>query len=495
MSSYIVALTMDWQGTKAAVFGSDLKQTAMAFEESSVLSPEPGQAIQEPEDLVSSAKRVIRRALEDAGISAQDVAAVGLSGEMGGFLGVDKDGRAMTAYVTPQDTRSAKYVDLMRAKDGREIIKLSGGPAGTQGAQVLWWKQEEEHTYFDIAKFVTGYAYVGMQMCGLNADQAFYDYTGFAESGFGDAVYKCWSPDILHAFHLSEDKFPKVVAPTDVIGEVTAEFAQESGLAAGTKVVAGCVTAAAGLLGAGITKPGCLGQFTGSLSLVAGVTKEHKPDEQNGAVLMMRVPVGDSWYAMASTSGSGLAERWFKDTLTGEVEAGYAELDAEAAGVAPGAGGVFFVPHFQSHDAAKGAFVGLDWHATRAFLYRAVIEGIAYQKRLIIDDMRALHADIDYSAIAAIDAAERGALANQVEADVLGMTVTPMQAQDPVAAGCAAVAAQGAGLAADAAAMVPAPASGTPSQPDAAAQTAYDGCVRAYRDLVVLLGGFNPKRG
>lgn len=495
MSSYILALSMDWQGTKAALFSSDLKQTAMAFEESSLLSPEPGRAILEPENLVGSAQRVIRRALEDAGISAEDVAVVGLSGELGGFLGVDKDGKAMTAYITAQDTRSAKYVDLMKAKDGPEIIKLSGGPAGNQGAQILWWKHEEEHTYFDIAKFVTGYAYVGMRMCGLNAEQAFYDYTGFVESGFGDAVYKCWSPDILHKFHLSEDKLPKVVAPTDVVGTVTEEFAGASGLAAGTKVVAGCAVAAAGLFGAGISKPGCLGQFTGSLSLVAGVTSKHYADETGGTVCMMRLPVGDDWYALAGTSGSGLAERWFKDNLTGAVEADYADLDAEAAGVAPGAGGVFFVPRFSAKDAAKGAFVGLDWHATRAFLYRAMIEGIAYQKRLVIDNMRALCPDIDYSTMAAIDAAERGALSNQVEADVLGLKVIPMQAQDPVLTGSAAVAAQGAGLTTDAAGLVPAPAAEAAKTPDAAAQAAYENCVRAYKELTVLLGGFKPAGG
>ncbi|MBD5560297.1 MAG: hypothetical protein HDQ87_08090 [Clostridia bacterium] len=494
MSSFILALDMDWQGTKATVFTSDLKQTGMAFEESSLLCPEPGQAVQEPDDIIGSAQRVIRRAIEESGVQAADISVVGLAGELGGFLGVDKAGKAMTPYVTAQDTRCSKYVDLMRAKDGPEIIKLSGGPAGTQGAQILWWKHEDEHTYFDIAKFVTAYAYIGMQMCGLDAEGAFYDYTGFVDSGFGDAVYKTWSPDILHKFHLSEDKLPKVVAPTDVIGTVCDAFAKESGLAAGTKVVAGCVTAAAGLLGAGITKEGCIGQFTGSLSLVAGVVKDHNPDALSGDISAMRCPVGDSWYAMAFTSGSGLAERWFKDNLTGKVEAGYAELDAEAAGVAPGADGVFFVPKFCARDAAKGSFVGLDWHVTRAYLYRAMLEGIAYQKRLVLDSMRSAYGSLDFSAVAAVDAAERGDLSNQIEADVLGMTVQPLQADNPVGLGCAAVAAQGGGLTADAASLIPEPAAGSAKKPDAAAQAAYEPCVRAYRDLTVLLSGFNPAR-
>lgn len=495
LSSYILALDLDWQGTRASVFSSDLQQQAMAFEESALLCPEPGQAVLEPDDLVGSARRVIRRAMEDAGIAASDVAAVGLSGEMGGFLGVDKDGRAMTPYITAQDRRSEPYLRMMLTRDRREILKLSGGADGTQGAQILWWKTEEEHTYFDIAKFVTGYAYVGMQMCGLKADGAFYDYTGLAGSGFGDAVYKCWSPDILKVFHLSEDKLPKIVAPTDVIGTVSEEFAEQSGLAAGTKVVAGCATPAAGLLGAGITKPGTVAEFTGSLSLIAAAVEEHRPDEMNGCVALMRRPVGDGWYALAFTSGSGLAERWFKDTLTGLDEAGYAELDAEAAGVRPGAEGVFFVPHFTAQDAAKGAFVGLDWHATRAFLYRAVMEGVAYQKQLALNAMQALYGSaIDGSCVAAIDAAVRGSLANQVEADVLGARIVPMQVPNPVGIGCAAVAAQGAGLTADAAAAVPEAPAGTTKEPDAAAHAEYEPCVRAYQELSVLLAGFKPQR-
>ena len=495
LSSYILTLELDWQGTKATVFSTDLEQKAMAFEESELLSPEPGQAVQQPDDIVGSAARVIRRAFEDANINAGDVAAIGLAGELGGFLGVDKAGKAMTPYITAQDTRAAKYLERMQEKDGREIIKLSGSACGTQGAQILWWKHEEEHTYFDIAKFVTASGYLGMQMCGLNAEGAFYDYTGLVASGFGDAVYKCWSPDILRVFHLSEDKLPKIVAPTDVVGTVCDAFAKESGLTAGTKVVAGCNAAAAGLFGAGITKTGTLGQFNGSLSLIAGVSAAHHPDEFGGKLAVMRAPIGDDWYTLAFTSGSGLAERWFKDTLTGTVEADYSTLDAEAENVVPGAEGVYFVPHFTTHNAAKGAFVGLDWHATRAFLYRAVLEGIAYQKRIVLDDMLALDSSLDGSCVAAIDAAERGALSNQIEADVLGAKIAPVQVQNPVGLGCAAVAAQGSGLTADAASILPQQAALPVVEPNPEAHAQYRPHVKAYQELTVLLGGLKAQQG
>lgn len=495
MSSYILALDFDWQGTTAAVFDDSLSQVASAFEESSVLSPEPGTAVQEPADILGSAKRVIQRILDDTDIRAEDIKVIGLAGQMGGLLGVDKDGQAMTVYMTRMDERSRRYIDLMRAKDGQKIMELSGGPAGPQGAQILWWKHEDEHTYFKIAKFVTAYAYVGMQMCGLNAEGAFFDYTGLAHSGFGDAERKAWSEEILRTFDLSDDKLPKIVAPADIIGEVSAEFAKESGLAAGTKVAAGCGNAVAALFGSGITKAGTLAQFNGSLSLVAGVAAQYKKDKTNAPLSAMRSPDGNSWYVVSCTSGSGIAERWFKDTLTGDNESSYQELDAEAANVTPGSDGVFFVPHFGcSKSAAKGAFVGLDWHATRAFLYRAVLEGAAYQKCLALAGMRSVYPDLDYTCMAAVDAAERPELANQIEADVLGMKIVPMETVHPALIGVAAIAAQAGGLTADAAAILPAPQQGTAKDCDAKTHDVYTECVKAYSELVDVLGTFRPRQ-
>lgn len=496
MSSYILALDFDWQGTTAAVFDDSLRQVASAFEESSILSPNPGEAVQEPEDIVGSAERTIRRVTDDSGIAAADIKAVGLGGQMGGLLGIGKDGKAMTVYMTRMDKRPQSCRDQMRAKEGQKILELTGGPAAPQGAQILWWKHADEHAYFKIAKFVTAYAYVGMQMCGLSADEAFYDYTGLAHSGFGDTERKTWSPELLRAFDLSEDKLPKIVAPTDIIGEVSAEFAKGSGLAEGTKVIAGSGNPVAALFGAGITKPGTVAQFNGSLSLVAGVSKDHKKDAAGVPLFAMHTPVGNDWYIVACTAGSGIAERWFKDTLTGEDESSYKELDAEAANVVPGSDGVFFVPHFaHSSSAAKGAFVGLDWHATRAFLYRAVMEGVAYQKSLAIAGMRKVYPDLEYTCMAAIDAAERPALANQIEADVLGMRVVPMETVHPALIGIAAIAAQGSGLTDDAAAILPAPQCGEARDCDAKTHEVYEGCVKAYSELTGILDTFRPNQG
>lgn len=493
MSTYVMAVDIGWQGTKAAVFDQEMKQISLAFEEANLISPNHATTYQDPQDILGSVRRTIQRAVADSHVQTEDISVVGLSGQMGGIMGMGADGKPVTVYDSWLDTQCAKYSDLMRAKAGKRIIEVTGGTASSnQGPKILWWKHEKPDVYEKIAKFVTPYAFVGMQMCGLDGKDAFYDYTCLHESGFGDNARKCWSTELMDLFDISEDKMPKIVSPFDIIGTVTAEFAKESGLKEGTKVAAGAGDAACAIFGSGFTKPGMVGEFAGALSAITGVCDTYSPDP-NGEISMMRSPMDGVWYPMAYTNGTGLAERWFKDTLTGIAPSQYAELDEEAANVQPGSEGVFFVPHFACGAAlggAKGSFVGLDWYVTRGHLFRAMIEGTAYERRLTLDALRAAKPDLDFSAIQVVGGEDRSKLCNRIEADVLGTKLIEIQIAEPALQGAAVIAATAAEESMGAAGALPKPAAGEQTEPAEDTQKQYAACLESYEELMGLLAKF-----
>lgn len=457
MSSFLLAVDSSSQGTKAALYDKNLNQVASEFEEANIMTPEPGVAFQEAEDITGAVKRTIQRLMDDTDAKPDDISLIVVSGQMGGVIGVKENGSAATYYDSWYDTRCGKYADEMREKAGKCITEITGAPVlYTHGPKILWWKNEKPDIYADISKFVTLHAYITMQMCGLSAKDAYLDYTCIQYSGFGDNLNKTWSDKLLEMFDVSKDKLPDIVAPTDVIGKTTAAFAESCGLAQGIPVIAGMGGTAAAMFGSGMTEPGKVHDWAGTANVLAGVINEYRPDTESETIIQMRSPIDGTWFPMIYIAGGGLALRWYKETLTGFPAAQYGELEKEAQDVPAGSLGVMFFPMFSGLDVAHGqdvkaCFTGLDWTDSRAHLYRAVMEGVAYEYCQDMEKMRRLLPELDYSTLISDEGAARSNLYNQIKADALGMTVKTMERVDSALRGDAAIARQAAGMCDDAA--------------------------------------------
>ena len=164
-----------------------------------------------------------------------------------------------------------------------------------------------------------------------------------------------------------------------VIGEVTEEAAKITGLAVGTKVVAGGLDAACGTLGAGVYKKGQTqeqGGQAGGMSICLDEAVAHPK-----LILSPHVVPGH-WLLQGGTVGGGGVLRWFKSEL-GKNES-FDELTALAENIAPGSDGVTFLPYMAGERSpiwnadAKGVFYGLGFDKTKGHMVRAALEGVAY---------------------------------------------------------------------------------------------------------------------
>ena len=183
---------------------------------------------------------------------------------------------------------------------------------------------------------------------------------------------------------------PEIGWTTEIAGGVTRQAAEETGLAFGTPVIVGTIDAAAEAISVGVLDAGETMLMYGSTIFAIRVGSERVRDPR-----LWHAPwlFAGQRACMAGLATSGTLTHWFADQLARDLspEAAMAALAAEAQASPPGANGLIFLPYFSGertpiHDPnAKGAIVGLTLAHTRADMYRALLEGIAFATHHIFD--------------------------------------------------------------------------------------------------------------
>jgi xylulokinase len=481
-----VGCDLGTMGTKAAVVDEDGRILGDHFEEVPLRSPVPGHVEQDLREIEASAHRTIRAALKQSGRTA-DVAGLAFSGQMSGIGSIDDRFEPATHFDSWLDTRCEPQIVRMQEATDR-ITQLSGcPPTYSHGPKMLWWRDERPEDFARISRFVVPGAYVAGRLSGLSANEAFIDRTYVHFSNLAETAKSRWSPELLDAFGLDDTKLARIVGPDEVVGEVTSEGAERTGLPVGTPVAAGAGDQAAASLGAAVVDPGQAFDSAGTASVFAMCVGSFSPDLALKTLLASHSAVDGVFLALAFINGGGLALRWFRDeivpALAGEPAA-YATLDAWAEETEPGAGGLLWYPHVQGgvlppNPHARGAWVGLTSGHSRGHLFRAILEGIAFEYA-----RWAALAPVELTEARVLGGGARSTLWNQIKADVLGIAWVPMARQECGVLGDALIAAAATGHVDDMAATARAwQVTGQPVHPDTERHRVYARVAEAYRDL------------
>ena len=452
----LVGIDIGTQGTKAAAFDADGSLVASAFEASRLSRPKPGVVEEDPARQYASVCRTIKECVEKGRIKPGAVAAIGIDGQMAGVIGVDADGKHVTPYDSWLDTRCGAMIDRMLAEAGPEIIRKTGGPPSfNHGPKKLWWHAERPADFKRIAAFVQPGAYAAMRLCGLSGSEAFIDHTYLHFSGFADTARGTWDDDLCNAFRFDRKKLPRIVAPQDVVGVLSAAAARACGLAAGVPVVAGCGDTAASLLACGATKPGICVDVAGTASVFAASCSQFTPDAKEGILSCARSVTPGLWHPYAYVNGGGMNVEWFRALVTGlggrgrlpDAEA----LDRLAAAVEPTDDLPLFVPHLAGRNSPpqphlRGAWTGLTHAHGVGELYRAVLEGVALEYAVYVAAIRRLLPTAKLDELRVTGGGAASAVWNGIKADTLQLPVRPIVESQGAPAGAAIVAGWGAGV-------------------------------------------------
>lgn len=327
--------------------------------------------------------------IAESGIDPNDIKGVGCSAIGPCCLPVDKDCRPLRkAILYGVDVRAKKQIEDLNREMGEDyVLQKYGNPITSQsiGPKILWIKENEPEVYEKADKFITASTYLVAKLTG---EYVIDNYTAAYFTPMYDLDNCDWDYENLDRF-CRPDQLAKCMWTDEIAGVVTAKAAAETGLAEGTPVTAGTADASADAVGVGVFHPGdLLAMFGSSLYMIHVVPKLTTDKRYWAGPYLFK----GTYMVASGMSTTGTLTRWFRDELAPDFvrkqeEEGinaYTLLKDSIEDINPGSDGLIVLPYLSGErtpindPAAKGMIFGLTLQHTRAHLYQACLESIAY---------------------------------------------------------------------------------------------------------------------
>ena len=435
IENYLLGMDCGTTNIKAIILAEDGTVVAEASRPSKFLSPGPDMQEQDANEWWDNTVEIFQALTSKAGWNiVKRIRGICISSHTVTMLPVDKDGIPLRNAMTYQDNRSAAELHYIVDSIGyQRFVEIVGGQPAVAFLpnKLLWFKKNEPDLFAKTACFLQASSYINFKLTGkmtTDIDQA-------SRTQCLDISTMEWSKEIGDVIGIDIDAvLPKPQLVNDIIGFVTEEAANATGLIAGIPVVAGCSDAMASMHATGMSRLGEAGESSGTTSLVfVGSDVKSAPD-----IPVVTKPCaidGMPWVFDAPIQTSGAALKWFIETMAAE-EREYAEahdlniytyLNELALQSEPGAGGLFFFPYLLGERApiwneyARGMFIGMGMNMKRSDLIRSVFEGTAYALRHVMETVKEAGAKANVLRICGGGAKSR--TWSQIKASMLKMPV------------------------------------------------------------------------
>lgn len=396
--------------------------------------PKPGYAEHDPiNDWWFDFKKIVRELLEKADISANEIAGIGISTIMAAVTAVDENCNPLrNAILYGIDTRCKKQAEELNAQIGIErMLKISGTICSVEsfGAKMKWIIDNEPEVYEKTRHFTIASGFLTAKLTGRYCVDR---YSAMRTQPMLDYRTMTWS-DELCEYVCPKEMLPEIVPTTEVIGTVTKEASEETGLAEGTPVIAGTTDAAAEAVSVGVVEPGDMMLMYGSTAFLVQLTDRIRNETGLWSGHYVFKDVCTITSGMATT---GSLTRWIRDNFAKELleqeriegKNAYAELFKEAENIPAGSDGIIVLPYFLGErmpikdPLAKGVFFGLNMRHTRGHIIKAAFEGIGYGICQNLDMLR--KAGFDLNNVMAVGGGTKSRLWIQTVSDICGVKQT-----------------------------------------------------------------------
>ena len=448
----VVSVDCSTTASKAIVWDRDGHALAEGRHAFPLHMPRPGWHEQPAELWWEATAQAIGDAV--ARVGRDRLAALCMTHQRETFVPVDDAGRPLRNAMVWMDERGRTVLPLLeRIYGGDRVHQLTGKPLSINpsNGKILWLREHEPGIFERAHKYLDVHAYLVRQLTGH-----FRTSWGSADPmGLFDMREHRWAEDLVRAIGLRLEQLPEACPPGAVLGEVTAEAAETSGLPVGLPVVAGVGDGQAAALGANITRPGQAYLNLGT-AIVSGTYSEAYAADRAFRTMNGGIP---GTYLLATVLlGGTYTVTWFVNH--------FARIDAPALGlelateelleaairkIPPGALGLVLVPYWNSvmnpywDAAASGIVVGWRGIHDRRHLYRAILEGIAFEQRLHTGGVEAA-IGTQIESFVVMGGGSRSSLWCQIVADITGKPVYRSGSTEATALGAGILAATACGL-------------------------------------------------
>jgi len=380
MKSYFLGVDTSTTSSKALLIDEAGEVVAVASSPHTLQTPRPLWSEQNPPEWWQAVCVSIRSVLKKAGMKAETVAGIGLTGQMHGLVLLDDAGEVLRPAILWNDQRTQAQCDELHHRIGKgNFIQITGNIAltGFTAPKILWVAQNEPDVYAQVKHILLPKDYIRYRLTG--------EYAMDKADGSGTVLFdlkrRTWSPEVLAALGIDPTWMPPTFEGTEFTGCVTAKAAELTGLKAGTPVVAGAGDQAAQAVGVGAVEPGVVALTIGTSGVVFATTPSALV-EPEGRLHAFCHALPGKWHFMGVMLSAAGSLQWYRDTQAPGLS--FDDLLKEAENVPAGCEGLQFLPYLSGERTphpdplARGAFIGLTLRHGRGHLTRSVLEGVAF---------------------------------------------------------------------------------------------------------------------
>lgn len=440
----VIGIDSSTTATKAVAWDVEGRAVAVGRDTYPLSQPHSGWGEQNAREWVSATRSALRQVAEK--VQPERIRAIGITHQRESFVCTDSNDKPLREAILWLDSRSHAEVKKYGTE---ELHEITGKPPDVTPAlyKLYWLRENEPDVLKRAARIYDVHAYLAHDLTGeFTTSWSSADPLGLVDMRTFD-----WSDTVLSGLGIDREMLPGLAAPGEVIGGLTAGAARETGLPQGIPVVAGAGDGQAAGLGANVTRPGLA-----YLNLGTAIASGTYADEYawSRAYRTLGGPIPDTYTLETLLRGGTYTIDWFVKNIAGTRAASELDLnlsteeilEVAAAKIPDGSEGLIVLPYLSASSTpywdplASGVMFGLRGRHTKAHIYRAVLEGLAFEQRLCTSGLeKGVGRPIEK--LLAMGGASRSPLFCQILADVTGRTVTTCKEVETTCLGAAILAA------------------------------------------------------
>ncbi|MFC5585055.1 FGGY-family carbohydrate kinase [Nitratireductor kimnyeongensis] len=452
MKDFIAAVDCGTTGAKAIIFDTAGARLGTAYKEYPCEFPAPNRVEQDAERLFETCVDVLTDVVRASGVRPDAIRALSFCTQRCTLIPVDEDCRPLRPAISWQDNRSDAQCDYIRKVIGdKKFYDTTGLPIANVWTlpSIMWLKDEEPEIYARTHKFMNPH---GFLLKRFGSERFVEDLSNVSLHGLFSVRKNDWEPSFIKATDIDFAKLPELVVSGSSLGNISAEIASRTGLSVTTELVVGGGDQQCAGIGAGVTQAG-IGSVTLGTAGVIICSFDNPPFDANRAIPAEVHAYPGKYISEGLQNTAGAALKWLRN-LTQDVVNGngveYSLFNEMAAMIAPGCNGLVFLPYLagagapQWNGAATGTFHGLTQGHGLGAVARAIMEGVAFQNALILEEFEKM--GLELTEIRLTGGGANSALWSQIQADIYGRPVKRLKEDEAGLLGAAILSAFGAGM-------------------------------------------------
>lgn len=352
-----------------------------------------------------------------ATLGKEGVSGIGVSGMVPTLILIDSNGKAIRPSIQMNDCRAVREIEELKDLiDEDEYFQRSGNMINQQVIFPKYlWLQRNEPENLSRAKYIMGsYNYITFKLTGVPG----LELNWALESGMWSLQDDQWIPEILDSVGFEDSLLSPVYSPTDIVGRVTGEVSNITGLPKGTPVIAGSADHIASALAAGMNRVGdLLLKFGGGADIL--VVSDRPVTDKRLFIDYHDVP--GMYIVNGCMASSGSVIKWFSEDISGTD---YSVLSRMAEKSPPGSKGLITLPYFLGEKTpifdirARGTILGLTLSHNKGDIFRSLLESVAFGFRHHLEVMEEM--GIVPGRVFMTNGGSRNKLWRSITADVVG---------------------------------------------------------------------------